>query len=85
MGEIPKMSSEDFNAYCVPTFYMTVPVAEPAGGGNVRIWNCALKRGVLVPQCEIIIPAVELLVACRIITSAAMETFKKEGGMLPTH
>ncbi|SHJ71967.1 hypothetical protein SAMN05444159_1311 [Bradyrhizobium lablabi] len=70
---------QDFEAYGVPTFYMNVPVAEPAGGGNVRVWNCVRRHGVLVPVCEIIIPAVELLVASRIITSAAIETFKMEG------
>jgi hypothetical protein len=73
------MSNEDFDSYGVPTFYMNVPVAEPAGGGNVRVWNCVRKKGVLVPVCEIIIPAVELLIASRIITSAAMDTFKIEG------
>lgn len=80
------MSIEDFESYGVPVFYMNVPVAEPAGGGNVRVWNCVRRHGVLVPVCEVIIPAAELLVASRIITSAAMETFKMEGGvMLPAH
>lgn len=79
------MSSEDFASYGVETFYMNVPVAEPAGGGNVRIWNCALKNGVLVPQCEIIIPAVELLVASRIISSAALDVFRMERGTMLVH
>lgn len=55
---------------------MNVPVAESAGGGNVRIWNCKRCNGILVPVCEVIIPAAELLVASRIITQAALETFK---------
>lgn len=68
----------DFDRYGVPTFYMNVPVAEQAGGGNVRIWNCVRKNGVLIPVCEIIIPAVELIAATRIINNAAMETFQIE-------
>ena len=79
------MSNEDFEAYGVPTFYMNVPVAEPAGGGNVRVWNCVRRHGVLIPVCEIIIPAVELVIASRIISSAALETFKCERETLPAN
>lgn len=82
----------DFEAYGVPTFYMNEPVAEPAGGGNVRVWNCVRRHGVLIPVCEVIIPAGELLVASRIITAAAMETvlamqqkMLQTGTMLPAH
>jgi hypothetical protein len=73
---------QDFDSYGVPTFFMNEPVAEPAGGGNVRVWNCVRRHGVLVPVCEIIIPAAELLVASRIITQAAMEAFKAERQMM---
>ena len=76
---------QDFETYGVPTYYMTEPVAEPAGGGNVRIWNCVRRHGVLVPVCEIIIPAAELLVASRIITDAALATFKMEQEMSRAH
>lgn len=79
------MSSEAFDAYGVPTFYMNVPVAEPAGGGNVRIWNCVRKKGVLIPVCEIIIPAIELVVASRIVGDAAIEAFKREREMMFAH
>ena len=67
---------QDFDRYGVPTFYMNVPVAEPAGCGNVRIWNCKRSNGVLVPVCEIIMPAIELMVASRIIGAAALEAFR---------
>lgn len=73
---------QDFEAYGVPCFYMNEPVAESAGGGNVRIWNCVRRHGVLIPVCEIVIPAAEVLIASRIITSAAMDTFKSEREML---
>ena len=76
---------QDFDAYGVPTFYMNVPVAEPAGGGNVRIWNCKRARGVLIPVCEIIIPAAELVIASRIINEAALEAFQIEREMMPAH
>lgn len=75
----------EFDAYGVPTFFMNEPVAEPAGGGNVRIWNCVRRHGVLVPVCEIIIPAAELLVASRIITVAAMQAFEAERAMMLAH
>lgn len=76
------MSVADFDAYGVPTYYMTVPIAEPAGGGNVRVWNCALKHGILVPQCEMIIPATDLLVASHIIREAALKELQKEREMV---
>jgi len=69
---------QDFDAYGVKCYYMNVAVAEPAGGGNVRVWNCIRRHGMLIPVCQVIIPAIELLVASRIVTDAAMETFQKE-------
>lgn len=76
---------QDFDTYGVPTFYMNVPVAEPAGCGNVRIWNCKRARGILIPVCEIIIPAAELIEASRIINSAALATFKMEQELTRAH
>lgn len=77
--------TDDFQSYGVPTYYMNVPVAEPAGGGNVRVWNCVRRNGVLVPVCEIIIPAAELIEASRIINSAALATFKMEQDVTRAH
>lgn len=71
-------STQDFDSYGVKCYYMNVAVAEHAGGGNVRVWNCIRRHGILVPVCQIVIPAVELLVASRIITDAAMEAFQRE-------
>lgn len=69
---------QTFDAYCAPVFYATVAISEPAGGGNVRIWNCCDRSGILVPQCEIIIPAVNLVVAARRMADAAYEIFNSE-------
>jgi hypothetical protein len=67
-----------FDGFGVPVYYVTVTVPEPAGGGNVRIWNCCDRSGILVPQCEIIIPAINLVVAARRIAEAAQEIFCAE-------
>jgi hypothetical protein len=69
---------QTFDAYGVPVFYATDAVPEPAGGGNVRIWNCCDRSGLLVPQCEIIIPAINLVVAARRIADAAQGVFNTE-------
>lgn len=83
------MSSEEFSSYGVPTFYMNVAVTEPAGGGNVRIWNCARRHGALVPVCEMIIPAIDLVLAARTVMEAATEAFTADqmmmGGLAMTH
>ncbi len=49
----------------VPTFYCSDVVREDAGNGNARVWNCVIRGGVLVPQCELIIPAPRLLVLAK--------------------
>lgn len=72
------MSNEAFDSYGVPTFYVNVAVPEAAGGGNVRIWNCVRKRGVLVPVCEIIIPATDLVIAARAVSATAQDVFNCE-------
>jgi hypothetical protein len=80
-----KMSNEAFHAYGVPTFYFNVAVAEAAGGGNVRIWNCARRSGVLIPVCEVIVPAIDIMIAARTVTHTAMEVFSMERLPAMTH
>ena len=70
------MSEQVLDCVGVPTFYMNVAVAEDAGGGNVRILNCERRGGVLVPVCEMIIPAADLLVAAGVVTDTALQIFK---------
>jgi hypothetical protein len=62
----------------VPTFYVTVAISEPCGGGNVRVMNCAERHGVLIPQVEIIIPAINLVTAARHVIETAQRVFKLE-------
>lgn len=45
----------------VPTYYVTDVVREDAGDGNVRIWNCTMRGGIMFPHCELIVPAHRLL------------------------
>lgn len=77
-----EMSSAEFDNYGVPTFYMNVAIAEPAGGGNVRVWNCARRHGTLVPVCEMIIPAADLVVALRSLKDTATEVFTLEQSVM---
>lgn len=72
------MSAIDFETYGVPTFYCNITVSEPAGGGNVRIWNCIRRHGVLIPVCEIIIPAADLVIAAKAVTETALLAFNTE-------
>lgn len=74
------MANEDFDSYGVPTFYVNAAVPELAGGGNVRVWNCARRHGVLVPVCEIIIPATDLMIAARTVIDVAGQVFMVREG-----
>jgi hypothetical protein len=53
-------------------------VPEPAGDGNVRVFNCVTRNGVLIPQCEIIIHSRRLVIAARVVTETAEEIFARE-------
>jgi hypothetical protein len=69
--------TDDFENYGVPCFYITGAIAEPAGGGNVRIWNVCTRNGKTVPICEIIIPAANLVMAAKVVTEAAVSVFNE--------
>jgi hypothetical protein len=45
------------DTFGVPVYYVTDVVREDAGDGNIRMWNCTKRNGVLIPSCEIIVPA----------------------------
>ena len=55
----------------IPTYFVDTAIPEDAGNGNVRIWNCITRGGVLVPQFEVVIHAAKLLVASSVVRSAA--------------
>ena len=76
---------QTFDTFGVPVFYVTVTIPEPAGGGNVRVWNCCDRSGILVPQCEIIIPAINLAMAARRMAEAAQEIFSAETKLGTAH
>ena len=63
----------------VPEYFITdVGLTENAGGGNVRIYNCQRRGRFLVPQCTVVIPAVNLIIAARRVEDAAHEVFNIE-------
>lgn len=59
----------------VRTYYVTDVITENAGGGNVRIWNCEMRNGLLIPRCEIISPAARVLQLGRAVSDFAQEVF----------
>lgn len=62
----------------IPTYYISEVVKEDAGGGNVRVWNFALKRGVLVPEFEVIIASQKLLTIGRSLSEYAQDIFNAD-------
>jgi hypothetical protein len=67
----------------VPTYYITDIIQEDAGGGNIRVWNCTRRNGVMVPQFEVIIPAAALLVVGKKVSTFAQEIFNESQLRLP--
>lgn len=59
----------------VPTYYITDILQEDAGNGNIRVWNCTRKNGVLVPQFEVIIPSVSLMMVGKKTAEFAQSVF----------
>ena len=66
------------DAFGVPTFYVTDIVKEDAGAGNIRIMNCQRRNGILIPQCEIIVPACRLLPIGKEVSAFAHDIFMRE-------
>lgn len=67
----------------VPTYYITDILQEDAGGGNIRVWNCTRRKGILIPQFEVIIPAASLMAVGKKVASFAQEVFNAEQVRLP--
>jgi hypothetical protein len=59
----------------VPTYYITDVLQEDAGNGNVRVWNCTRRNGVLIPQFEVIVPAASLMMVGRKVANFAQDIF----------
>lgn len=62
----------------IPTFYISDVWQEDAGNGNVRVWNCIKRNGVIIPECEIIIAATNLLLAGKKVADFAQTIFNGE-------
>jgi len=70
---------ELLEAVNVAEYFVThVGHTESAGGGNVRIYNCVQRGRFLIPQCTVVIPAVNLIIAARRVEDAAHEVFNME-------
>lgn len=67
----------------VPTYYITDVLQEDAGGGNIRVWNCTRRKGILIPQFEVIIPSVALVAVGKKVTDFAQEVFNAEQLRMP--
>lgn len=78
MHEAPQMA----DAFGVPTYYVTDIVKEDAGAGNIRIMNFQLRNGILIPQCEVIVPACRLLPIAREVSSFACDIYQREHGTM---
>lgn len=53
------------DTFGLPTYYVQDILQEDAGNGNVRIWVCAHRGNVAVPQCELIVSAETALLLAR--------------------
>jgi hypothetical protein len=67
----------------VPTYYITDIIQEDAGNGNIRVWNCTRRKGVLIPQFEVIIPSVALMAVGKKVATFAQEVFNAEQLRIP--
>ena len=71
-------NSDVFATFGVPIFYIDTVVAEDAGDGMTRVWNCATRNGILVPQCEIIARTTRLVVMTTNVRDATRDFMQKE-------
>lgn len=62
----------------VPTYYIDDVFQEDAGNGNVRVWNCTRKNGILIPQFEVIIASRSLLMVGKKVADFAQDVFNEE-------
>jgi hypothetical protein len=70
--------SDVFATFGVPIFYVDRAITEDAGDGMTRIWNCATRNGVVIPQCEIITRASRLVIMATNVRDDAQAILRKE-------
>jgi hypothetical protein len=73
------------DVFGLPVYYVDTAVPEPAGDGNVRVFNCVTRNGVLIPQCEIIIHSARLVIAARVVAETAAEISAREALLRDLH
>ncbi len=71
-------SSDYFATFGVPIFYVDRVITEDAGDGMSRIWNCAMRNGVIIPQCEIVTRASRLVIMATSVRDDARAMLRKE-------
>jgi hypothetical protein len=76
--ETPRMA----DSFGVPTYYVTDVVKEDAGCGNIRMMNCQIRNGILIPQCEVIVPASRLLPIVSEASAFVRDIFCREQALL---
>lgn len=59
-------------------YVVNAVATEPAGYGNVRIYNYVKRGGLLIPQFMCVMAAADLVVASRTVESAAQHVFSME-------
>ena len=72
--DAPRMA----DTFGLPCYYVTDVIREDAGNGNVRVWNCTLRGNVLIPVCEVIVPAGRLLRIGRDASDFALQLHQRQ-------
>lgn len=68
------------DAYGIPEYFATHVRTEDAGGGCIRIYNCVMKGGLLVPQYTVVFPAACLVTSAKIVFEASKRAYMMECG-----
>ena len=68
------------DAYGIPEYFATHVRTEDAGGGCIRIYNCTLRNGVLIPQYTVVFPAACLVTQAKLVFEASQRAYMMEGG-----
>ena len=71
----PKMA----DAYGIPEYFATHVRTEDAGGGCIRIYNCTLRGGLLIPQYTVVFPAMLLVTSAKKIYEISKRAFVQDG------
>jgi hypothetical protein len=62
----------------LPSFYVDAVVRCDLGNGIASFINCRKQNGVIVPQCEVIVSAINLLSFGRATSDFALELYRRQ-------